>query len=69
VREAPWSAVAPATAFRLGYDLAEGLGLQYHNHRFAAANQFFMNEVYDPEHREAPITDLSSASEEVSVIH
>ena len=36
---------------------------------FAAANQFFMNEVYDPEHREAPITDLSSASEEVSVIH
>jgi hypothetical protein len=27
-----------------------------------------MNEVYDPDHREAPVTDLSSASEEISVV-
>ncbi len=37
--------------------------------RYRKANQFFMNEVYDPEHREAPISDLSLASEEVAVIH
>lgn len=36
--------------------------------RYRKADQFFMNEVYDPEHREAPITDLSSASEETAVV-
>jgi hypothetical protein len=36
--------------------------------RYRKANQYFMNEVYDPEHREAPVTDLSSASGEVAVV-
>lgn len=37
--------------------------------RYRKANQYFMNEVYDPDHREAPVTDLASASREVAVIH
>jgi hypothetical protein len=37
--------------------------------RYRKANQYFMNEVYDPEHREASVTDLCSASVEVAVIH
>jgi len=36
--------------------------------RYRKANQFFMNEVYAPDHREAPVTDLSSASEEIAVV-
>lgn len=36
--------------------------------RYRKANQFFMNEVYDPDHREAPVTDLSSASEQTAVV-
>ena len=35
--------------------------------RYRKANQFFMNEVYDPDHREVPITDISRVSEEVAV--
>ena len=36
--------------------------------RYRKANQFFMNEVYDPDHREAPVTDLSSASQEIGIV-
>jgi hypothetical protein len=36
--------------------------------RYRKANQFFMNEVYDPDHRKAPITDISRVSEEVGVV-
>jgi len=36
--------------------------------RYRKANQFFMNEVYDPDHRKAPITDISQLSEEVAVV-
>ena len=35
--------------------------------RYRKAYQYFMNEVYDPDHREAPVTDLSFASEEIVV--
>lgn len=35
--------------------------------RYRKANQFFMDEVYSPYHREAPVTDISSASEETAV--
>jgi hypothetical protein len=27
-----------------------------------------MNEVYDQEHREAPVTDLSPASQEIGIV-
>jgi hypothetical protein len=36
--------------------------------RYRKANQFFMDEVYDPDHREAPVTDISRVSQEVEVI-
>jgi len=35
--------------------------------RYRKANQFFMNEVYDPDHREAPITDVCQVSKEVPI--
>jgi len=35
--------------------------------RYRKANQFFMNEVYGPEHREAPVTDICRVSQEIAV--
>jgi hypothetical protein len=52
--------------FQVPQDVAGPLKVQARL-RYRKANQFFMDEVYSPDHRTAPVTDISSASVNIPV--